>query len=210
MIYFPENKIIKPFSDLLIPKPKFFMPQRARMGATGAGGGGAGVKFDEYAGSNRNTDNNIGYASGGVDEAAGQAITLASNTTITAFWVYIKKNGSPSFNLNVTIYNATGTVGSTGKPTGSILYTSGNIDYSGVGTGSFTMTEAVFSSKPVLTAGDYCFELISDAYDTSNFMRYGVDSTSSSHAGNAFKRTAAGPTWTEQGTNDCCFEIWGY
>tara|TARA_B100001964_G_scaffold181585_1_gene200808 strand:- start:853 stop:1647 length:795 start_codon:yes stop_codon:yes gene_type:complete len=40
MIYFPENKIMKPFNDLLFPKPKFFMPQRARMGAAGIAVGG--------------------------------------------------------------------------------------------------------------------------------------------------------------------------
>ena len=47
MIHLRENKIITPFSDLIIPKPKFFMPWRAMMAAAGAGAAQASYFFDE-------------------------------------------------------------------------------------------------------------------------------------------------------------------
>lgn len=124
---------------------------------------------------------------------------------------FLKKNGSPTGNISVLIYAHTGAFGVDGKPTGSILAISDNIDVSTIPT-SNTLITFTFSgnNKIVLTsATNYCLVASNTDFltqDLSNNIYFNIDTSSPSHSGNFIFNIGA--TWYGDNTADACFYVY--
>jgi hypothetical protein len=203
MIYLPENKIIKPFSELLFPKPNFLMPQRVMMGAAGAGGGSpcvpslidSNTTYDAYE---------VQYV--GANEDVGQAITLSANTEITSIELYLSKSGSPTGTSVVNLYASTGTIGSTAVPTGSSLANTNTLDVSTLTT-DMQFIEFTFSPHYNASAGDICIVHTYTGGGPNDKVLLGFGYTS--HAGNEFKRDTPSSAWDAIDGNDLDFKLYG-
>lgn len=149
----------------------------------------SGTLIDSYSETNQNISDHI-YNN--VSERAGQAITLSADYSITSVKFYIRKYNSPTGSIYAYIYACSGTVGSTGQPTGSPLATSDAIDISTL-TSSFQLIEFTFSTPYNASAGDYCIMLGFDEGSSSHNLEYGLDSSSPSHSGNYCYINAGSP-----------------
>lgn len=137
----------------------------------------------------------------------GQSFTGdGSNLGSAAF--YLRKTGSPTGTFTYQIYAHTGTFGSTGKPTGSVLaeseaYTANDL------TTSHQMIELNFTgaNQITLTNGTkYCLVIKHTPGNASNYIRQGIDSSSPSHAGNFFIYTTS---WIAISSYDAIFQVNG-
>lgn len=140
-----------------------------------------GSAIDSYATSNRDNYQAVWTGSTGFEVA--QCITLGSNKNIWSVEWFLAKFGSPTGTCYATIYNTTGTVGSTAVPTGSVLYTSDTLDVSTL-TGTNTLYEFTFPDTPLISAGDIAVGLKYPGGDGSNFVAFGIDTSAPTHAGN--------------------------
>ena len=168
----------------------------------------ATTKFDEYGSANASSSEPL-ISDGTFWEEAGQALTIAADTYITSIKFWLSVGGStPNGVIECRIYAATGTVGSTATPTGSVLATSGNVNGSAVGSAAWhTFT---FASPYFAAAGDYVFVL--HWTGDNNYSAYpsiGFDNTSPTHAGNYTHKHAGGSHLAVSGT-DAIFELYGY
>lgn len=162
------------------------------------------IELDSYSESNQNTYARLNSSN---SEGAGEAFTLAESKIISKVKFYLKKTGSASGTGYAKLYAATGTVGSSGLPTGSALATA-SVSASAVGT-DFELVELTFSSPYVAAAGDYFIAFEYASGDSSNYLDFGVDTTSPTYSGNfAYKPT--GGSWTASSSNDAIFYLYGY
>lgn len=161
--------------------------------------------IDSYSEANQAIDL---YLNSTGDQQLGQSFTLASDIVITSLKWYLKKVGTPPGNMVAKLYAATGTVGSTAIPTGSILATSDTIVADTLTT-SYVLIEFTFSTPYSASAGDYCILVEYSSGDGSNSVIVGDDSTSPTHAGNMFYTATPGSGWGAAGTHDLCFYLYG-
>lgn len=142
----------------------------------------------------------------------GQSFTNTSFSRLSKAKFYIRKIGSPTGNCKAHIYAHTGTFGTTGKPTGSPLATSDDVDVSTLPT-SLTLTDFTFSgaNRINLSASTkYCVVIQGAGADSSNCIEIGYDSTSPSHSGNgSFSNDSTGSAWNADNTYDVCFVVEG-
>lgn len=131
--------------------------------------------------SEANQDNLDYIYNGGVTEY-GQAKTLTGTHDITAVKFYLKKINSPTGNATAKIYSCTGTPGTSGKPTGAALATSGTFDVSTL-TSTLQLITFTFSSPYTAVAGNYCFVLAYSGGDASNYVDIGIDTSSPGDTG---------------------------
>jgi len=147
-----------------------------------------------------------------VSHAQGQAITLASGYTylLTSAKFYIAKNGAPTGNVYAKVYVATGTVGTDGAPTGSILVTSDAVDVTGIAAGPALVT-FTFSTPVVLSAGGYCLECYFSGgdYAGGKYIGVGDDGSSPSHYGNHYSRNSSDVVFGNNNGGDCVFYLYG-
>jgi len=162
------------------------------------------VLIDSYASANVNAQYDM-YGGGGVEEA-GQLITLAAPTDITSVKFALKKTGSPTGNVTITLKATTGTIGSTATPTGAALATA-TFDAATLTT-SFADIEIPVAYSA--SSGGLALLVSYAGGNSSNYVSIGRDSTSPTHAGNAATTATAGSGYTSQSTDvDLAFELWG-
>lgn len=121
------------------------------------------------------------------------------------------KSGSPTGNAYVKIYEITGTPNSDAVPTGSALATSDAFDVSTL-TGSGALKTFNFSgaNQYQLTQNTwYAVEFYADdtSSDGTNYIGLGVDASSPTHQGNAF-RYSTSYRYTVPATTDCIFYVY--
>jgi len=113
---------------------------------------------------------------------------------------YVSKYGSPPGDVTVSLYSATGTLGSTCVGTGSALATTQARSASGFQT-SVTKELFVFNTPYVLTAStDYVLVVEYSSGDASNNIRVHEDGTSPTHEGNLVSYGAG--TWSAGASAD--------
>jgi len=174
--------------------------------------------IDSYPSANKsgNSDDKTYHPSSvNLTSAAGQAFTCSlSNMKIIEAIFYIAKVGSPTGNAHAVLYAITGTYGTNAVPTGSALATSDDFDISTFGT-THSLKTFTFSGAQQYVMQDstyYCIEFENPAsgggafLDTHNYIRFGIDITSSTHSGNgSYYRNGS---WSVS-TNDRIFYVYG-
>ena len=142
--------------------------------------------------------------------ACGQAFAgPATVYTTTSLKFYAKKVGSPTGTATFELYACTGTPGTNGMPTGSVLAT-GNFDVSTLTT-SYALYEVTFSTPYKLTASTNYVVMFtnptSGTIDASNYPVIGTDGSSPTHGGNTTYYTSG--AWTYTTGYDTAFYLYG-
>ncbi len=143
----------------------------------------------------------------------GQAFTNTNAIVLDSCKFYLHRVGTPTGTATAKLYAMTGSLGTTGKPTGAALATSTAVDISAVTTTGFELITFTFptASRITLAAStNYCIILsgASITGDASNRITIGYDTTSPSHTGN-LSYSADASTWTAESGKDVCFYIYG-
>ncbi len=123
---------------------------------------------------------------------------------------YCYKIGSPTGNVYAKLYAMTGTYGSTGTATGSVLATSSPVD---IGSSNFPTTKNLVEftfdgTYPLGNGVHYVVEIEYNGGDGSNTLAVGKDTTSPTHGGNNVQLYNTG-IWYARAVNDLCFYIYG-
>lgn len=168
--------------------------------------------IDSYSETNADSGFNLDsdYTDG---SPAGQSITnLATPMAITSSKFYFRKGaGSPTGNLVAKLYAHSGVFGTSSVPTGSALATSDPIAAAGI-SGSLSLVEFIFSgaNQYVMSASTHYVIVLdgSAVGDASNYMIYGVDSSSPTASGN-FSFGITSTTWSFSSTIDMPFYVYG-
>lgn len=166
---------------------------------------------DSYSETNRSGDSTELYSSASPN-FIGQTFSNVTKSNLSKVKLYLSKIGLPTGTLTAKIYDITGTSGTDGKPTGTVLATSNPLDASTLTT-SPTLTDFTFPTAITLQAGaSYCLAL--DATSVSGASGKGVlwgrDTTAPSHAGNEFLSSNGGTTFSTVTSVDLCFYVYGY
>ena len=172
---------------------------------TVAAGHAAGNSIDTYASSNKSAQISM-YSNN--NEQVGFAVTLGSDKNIQTVDFFLDKVGTPTADsvMKAKIYAVTGSVGTSGLPTGSLLATSIDVDVS-VLTGTFAFVQFTFEEPYAATAGNYAILLEYNSGDASNYVRIGTDSSSPTHGSNAFATDTVNTGWAADTTQDIIFEL---
>lgn len=146
-----------------------------------------------------NTTNFDGYA---------QAFT-GDGSTLDSATFYIKRFGSPTGNASYKVYAHTGTFGTSSKPTGSALATSGTIDVSTISTTESLVTLNFSGANRItlINGTKYCVSIEWLPADSSNGLSVGDDSSSPTHSGNMSHLD--GSSWTADSGHDLAFSVNG-
>lgn len=158
---------------------------------------------DSYSESNYDTTDSIYQNFNGY----GQSFT-GDGGTLNSVKLYLKKVGTPTTNLTVSIYAHSGTFGTSSVPTGSTLADSDTISTSTLTT-SFALYTFNFTGANKITltnATKYVVVLTGGYVDDSNFTQIGDDASSPSHAGNFSYRDTA--TWFAGSSKDLIFYVY--
>lgn len=138
----------------------------------------------------------------------GQALNLPA-CTITGVKFYANKVGSPAGNAVARIYACTGTPGTDGKPTGSVLATSDNRDVSAFLTHTAIQLETfTFSTPYVHAGGNICIEIYYANGNSSNYIMAWLDSSTSGDPGNLYDKDAVG-NYTAYSGGDAIYYLLG-
>jgi hypothetical protein len=137
--------------------------------------------------------------------AASQSFT-GNGKTLDSVELRLRKNGSPTGTVTVSIYAITGTHGTNAQPTGFALATAVTMDASALD-GSYDWVKFNFTgaNRITLTNGtNYALRIDYGTGDTSNDVRWSIDATSPTHSGNIWNnRTGA------SNAGDHNFKVWG-
>lgn len=172
----------------------------------------AGV-IDSYSEANQSGFDTVNHLWDTGSCGAGQAFTAPSTFKITSCKFYLKKAGSPTGIANAVLYAATGTIGTSGRPTGSVLATSDGFQISGLTTSLalITFTFSGLEQYELQEGNNYVifFRAPSEGFlDASNVVYPGRDTTSPTHAGNYVRRYT--PWWVyDNPYGDLCFYVYG-
>lgn len=139
----------------------------------------------------------------------GQVFT-ADGSTITTIQLQLRKWNNPAANFAVKIETITGTYGTDGKPSGSLIGTSDSVAASTLTT-SYNMINFTFST-PVSTLANtkyalYLYPVDATTLDGTNAISIGYDASSPLHSGNYFEWT--GTTWYTAASVDLIFAVYG-
>ena len=144
---------------------------------------------------------------GSQDPEVGHSFTNTTTGTTSTVSLWFKKTNSPTGTAVVEFYNATGTIGTSGIPTGASIATSNTFDVSTLTT-SYQWISFTFASPVSLTAAtDYAIAIQYTGGDGSNFVSPGADNTSPTHGGNLFKSATVGSGWSAQSGEDLIFKF---
>jgi len=144
------------------------------------------------------------------NKSLGQAITFAEAVSISSLWFRVRREGTPgngSATVVARIYAASGTIGTSGVPTGAVLATSTGVQANDLQT-SLAYQEFTLSSPVALSAGDYVV-VVTDTdqtnYDGSNYIIAEYSNTTV-HAGN-YCAQAADDSWAANSGYDLVFRV---
>ena len=123
---------------------------------------------------------------------------------------YCYKIGSPTGNVYAKLYAMTGTYGSTGTATGSVLAPSSPVD---IGASNFPTTKNLVEftfdgTYPLGNGVHYVVEIEYNGGDGSNTLAVGKDTPTPTHGGNNVQLYNTG-IWYARAVNDLCFYIYG-
>lgn len=140
-----------------------------------------------------------------------QSFKALLGTRISSCKFYLAKTLAPVGNLAVRLYAHTGTYGSTGVPTGSVLAESSPVTMESL-TSAFALVEFAFPAgqKYKLTVGTSyvlaCVALNATSLDAANYPSVGRDSSAPTHSGNL--SLYINNAWFES-ASDGCFYLYG-
>lgn len=163
------------------------------------------VVVDSYSETNRNTDFSPFHSA--TNNYLGQTFQASLSGYLMTFKFYLKLNGTPTGTMLAKLYAHTGTFGTNGQPTGSALATSDYVQVSILST-SLALITFTFSTPYKLVSGtNYCLLLdgTSITGDVSNYVAWGEDTTSPTHAGNRFSSSNGGSSYSTTNSVDMCF-----
>jgi len=161
--------------------------------------------LDTYASSNYSEGASLNNTNHGI----AQSFTGIAGK-ITSCQFHLSKANSPTGNAVAKLYAHTGTYGTSSKPTGTALATSGNFDVSTL-TGTPTLTTFTFTGAniyEICRATNYVLAIEYTSGDASNTVDVGYDNSSPTHGGN-LAVADTGFTWTEDATKDGIFVLTG-
>jgi hypothetical protein len=162
--------------------------------------------IDSYSESNADGTIPVDYSGGmGHYKAIGQSFT-GDGGTLNISKFYLKKVGSPTGSAYAQIYAHSGTFGSTGLPTGSLLATSDSFDVSTLTTSSQLIT-FTFSggNKITLVNGTHYFTVFTfSGVSSADYPAISFDGSSSTHSGNAARLSSI---WNYD-SGDICFYVY--
>ena len=143
--------------------------------------------------------------------SAGQSF-MGRDSALYFATFYLGKSGSPTGNAYAKLYAHSGEYGTDSVPTGEALATSEPLDVSEFsGPAVRTLEAFTFSGDQeyVLKPGvPYCIAFEYSGGDADNYCLIGVDTSSPSHLGNKFSKTASSE-WTADIDWDVCFYVGG-
>jgi len=121
---------------------------------------------------------------------AGQTFHNENSIKLTSAKMSLWKIGAPTGTAVIKIYAMTGTLGSSGRPTGTVLATSDAVDITPV-TGSTQLFEFIFSGANQIILEEntnYCIALSAEGItgDASNYLLVELDSSTLLDPGNYF------------------------
>ena len=163
--------------------------------------GGAGGTIDSYDIANQN----VYYTCVGVN-VKGQCFDADTGGTLDkiALWFY---GSDEEVELRIELFAMTGTYGTNGEPTGSVLATSDTIAMTGIDT-SPTKFEFPFSGIERITLeSDTKYVLTVDPIVSGLGCWLYMDNTSPTHDGNYCASSDGGSNWTGSSGIDVCFEV---
>ena len=167
------------------------------------------VTDDSYSESNQDTDEALEQNAAGKYYKYGQSFT-STGGILSSVQFYIKKTGSPAGTVSAVLYAHTGTYGTSSKPTGTALATSGTISASTLST-SYELKTFSFTgeNKVNLVSGTYyCIAIEYQSGSSGNTVVVGTDRSSPSHSGNYFYMNGSSPgTWTSNSAADTAFYV---
>lgn len=152
--------------------------------------------------SNADTGSNFALGNGTITRQA-QAFANGPNAqNLTRVRARLKKVGSPTGNLTVSLYAITGSFGSTATPTGAALATSVNFSVADLTT-SYLNYEIAFNTQYNMAAStNYFVSFEYSGGDGSNYVDV-AGNTTGTHAGN---RASFSGSWTASAASDLWFE----
>jgi len=169
------------------------------------------VIVDSYSESNHDAESSLKDIHPSDSEFAsllGQSFT-GDGKSMDSCEFYLKRVGSPG-NLIATLYAHTGTFGTSSQPTGSALDSSNTVAAGGFSSADFALISfSGFSGYTLVNGTKYCIcvEGYDGTWDADNYIWFGADVTSSTHAGNYFRYVNS--DWAIHGTLDGCFYVYG-
>ena len=144
------------------------------------------------------------------DHGWAQSFNVTATGVLTKVTFYLIRTGSPTGNATASLYNFSGSFGSSAVPSGAALATSDNIDVSTIPT-SLTLVSFYFSgaNQLLLTSGEQY--MISIEYgigvgDASNKIGARLDNSSPTHPGSSSQKTVNN-TWSTS-SHDMIFYIY--
>ena len=142
--------------------------------------------------------------SGAANEKLAQSFQIGSSSTVSSFEAWLKKTGTPTGNLSVTIETD-----AAGSPSGSAVAngTSASVAESGVGA-SYAWHEFTFSTPPSLSSGTPYWGVLDSTSGSSltNYMNWGADGSAPSYADGEMKSETAVFGWVAE-DKDACFAV---
>ena len=168
--------------------------------------------IDSYSETNRNSSLTVpgSYSfTGHTLTNIGQIFTAPYSGSLISCKFYLKKTGSPTGTAVAKLYAITGTVGTTAKPTGSALATSGTFDITTLTT-SFVLYPFSFTGSALVAGTSYAI-VIEYLLGTSptDVIDVGSDSSSPTHSGNAVYYASNAAAWFAIAGLDICFYVYG-
>lgn len=163
--------------------------------------------IDSYSESNYSAAVALSYST---NNPWGQAFACGSSgLSLDSAKFYLANSGGITGNATAKLYSLTGTYGSTAKPS-TLLATSDTVANSSIGAGFGLITFNFSGANRVsLSNGtNYGIAVFSSTGDSTNRIIAGADSTPA-HSGNAFYSADGGSTWSENGSYDICFYVYG-
>jgi len=139
---------------------------------------------------------------------AGETFKLNDNSRITHAAMWLNKAGSPTGDVTYNLYAHSGTYGSTGVPTGSVLVSSATLSAASIVLG-FNRYELAFSSSYLIAANTPLVLICNFAptfSDVTNYVRVGNE-IGGTYGGN-YTDDSGGSFGYDAG-QDMCFEISG-
>jgi hypothetical protein len=136
---------------------------------------------------------------------AGQAQSFANGANaqyLVRARVSLKKVGSPTGNLTVTLHAHSGTYGTSSVPTGAALATSGNLDVSTLTTAYQTIELAFATPYELEASTNYVLAVNYSNGDGSNYVHAQGLATTGTHAGNRSETTGS---WSATAGDDLFF-----
>lgn len=153
---------------------------------------------------------------GGWYLSAGQSFT-GYPTKFSSVKFYLKRVlAATGVNAYASLYNITGTYGSTAKPAGTVIATSTLLDINSVSQTSYVLKEITFPSKPSIGFGQYAVGLVVPGSVTSATSyvliaknKVPTPSAISLHPGNSFIYKTTTDFVSQTAGNDVIFYAYG-